>query len=210
MNADDALLKAARGHDPQQRSTDQSLLPCFALKAHHIASSIDTPSDFHAFLCHAIRKAKHRILLASLYIGPAVGDDAAHEKELLMALQEACMKSEPYHRPTVQILMDASRGLRPVGGTCSAQAVYNHISPTHTNSSISSSKVYLFPALHSFLRSYIPSPLDEVAGVFHIKAYIIDDQLILTGANLSQEYFTDRQDRYIVFDQGTVQLLFLQ
>lgn len=191
----EALLEAARGDD-----SHQPLLPCFGLKAHHVQSihpdtAAATPSDFHSFLCQAIKKATKRVLLASLYIGPALGE-STREKELLMALQHACMKPEP-NRPTVKILMDASRGLRPVGDTCSAQAVYSHLSPIHT-----SSKVYLFPVLHSFLRSYIPSPLDEVAGVFHIKAYIIDDQVILTGANLSEEYFTDRQDRYILFDQG--------
>ncbi len=32
----------------------------------------------------------------------------------------------------------------------------------------------------------------------HIKAYIFDDTVILSGANLSEDYFTNRQDRYIV------------
>jgi CDP-diacylglycerol--glycerol-3-phosphate 3-phosphatidyltransferase len=57
------------------------------------------------------------------------------------------------------------------------------------------------------IHSWIPSPLDEVAGVFHIKAYIIDDQLVLSGANLSEEYFQDRQDRYLLFDQGKRMLI---
>jgi CDP-diacylglycerol--glycerol-3-phosphate 3-phosphatidyltransferase len=48
----------------------------------------------------------------------------------------------------------------------------------------------------------LPNPLNEVAGVFHIKLYIVDDSLILSGANLSEEYFVDRQDRYLWICKG--------
>ena len=33
--------------------------------------------------------------------------------------------------------------------------------------------------------SFLPSPLDEIAGVMHMKAFVIDDELIISGANLS-------------------------
>lgn len=36
----------------------------------------------------------------------------------------------------------------------------------------------------------------------YYKVYIIDDELILSGANLSEEYFTDRLDRYMSFVGG--------
>jgi phosphatidylserine/phosphatidylglycerophosphate/cardiolipin synthase-like enzyme len=36
-------------------------------------------------------------------------------------------------------------------------------------------------------------------GVCHVKACVFDDTLIMTGANLSDEYFRDRQDRYLRF-----------
>jgi len=35
-----------------------------------------------------------------------------------------------------------------------------------------------------------------------MKVYIIDDNLILSGANLSEEYFVDRVDRYLWIQQG--------
>ena len=68
----------------------------------------------------------------------------------------------------------------------------------------SGSGVFLFPVNdHSrLLRGILPSPLDEVAGVFHMKAYIIDDELLLSGANLSEEYFDKRIDRYMLFTNG--------
>ena len=42
------------------------------------------------------------------------------------------------------------------------------------------------------------SPLREIFGVHHIKAHVFDDNVLITGANLSEDYFTDRQDRCMV------------
>lgn len=36
----------------------------------------------------------------------------------------------------------------------------------------------------------------------------MDDELLLSGANLSEEYFTDRQDRYISFVNGMYVLMY--
>jgi CDP-diacylglycerol---glycerol-3-phosphate 3-phosphatidyltransferase len=45
------------------------------------------------------------------------------------------------------------------------------------------------------------SPLREIFGVHHIKAHVFDSNVLITGANLSEDYFTDRQDRcYIIQD----------
>ncbi|MEE4248180.1 MAG: hypothetical protein V2I33_22550 [Kangiellaceae bacterium] len=40
---------------------------------------------------------------------------------------------------------------------------------------------------------------NEIMGVQHIKVAVFDNHVLLTGANLQEEYFTDRQDRYMVF-----------
>ena len=44
------------------------------------------------------------------------------------------------------------------------------------------------------------SPLREIFGVHHIKAHVFDNNVLITGANLSEDYFTDRQDRCIVIE----------
>ena len=36
------------------------------------------------------------------------------------------------------------------------------------------------------------SPLREIFGVHHIKAHVFDSNVMITGANLSEDYFTDR------------------
>ena len=44
------------------------------------------------------------------------------------------------------------------------------------------------------------SPLREIFGVHHIKAHVFDNNVLITGANLSEDYFTDRQDRCIIIE----------
>jgi CDP-diacylglycerol--glycerol-3-phosphate 3-phosphatidyltransferase len=48
------------------------------------------------------------------------------------------------------------------------------------------------------LKRKLPVRWNEVVGVQHMKIYVFDDQLILSGANLSNTYFIDRQDRYLM------------
>ena len=43
------------------------------------------------------------------------------------------------------------------------------------------------------------SPYREIFGVHHMKLHVFDDNLLVTGANLSEDYFTDRQDRCMIF-----------
>ncbi|KAH8581932.1 silencer-associated factor [Cryptosporidium sp. chipmunk genotype I] len=40
--------------------------------------------------------------------------------------------------------------------------------------------------------------LREVLGVYHIKIFMADDNIIITSANLNSEYFSYKQDRYIM------------
>uniref|UniRef100_A0A6T7GI72 CDP-diacylglycerol--glycerol-3-phosphate 3-phosphatidyltransferase n=1 Tax=Attheya septentrionalis TaxID=420275 RepID=A0A6T7GI72_9STRA len=198
-----------------QHESTRSPLRCFPLKSHHIGGTYHprqpnveedemTPEWFHRKLCTRIQSAKHRVKLASLYVGAGTHP---REKELLETLQQASNNNESLD---IKILLDASRALRPISTgndgdepTSSALAVLEHIQEsTEKKISQNGNGLYLFPILEEPLRSWLPSPLDEVAGVFHLKAYVIDDCLILSGANLSEEYFTDRQDRYMEFTNG--------
>lgn len=44
----------------------------------------------------------------------------------------------------------------------------------------------------------LPYRWNELFGLQHMKLYIFDDTLVISGANLSNDYFTNRQDRYYV------------
>jgi hypothetical protein len=109
-----------------------------------------------------IRKAKRRVYLASLYVGTGT---AAQEKEFLNALAAISPGVQ------VKLLLDENRATRPVSEphsrkkTSSAEAVHQCLK--HGESS--DCGLYLFRALHEPRRSLLPSPLNEIAGVFHIK-----------------------------------------
>lgn len=50
----------------------------------------------------------------------------------------------------------------------------------------------------AFLKAgYGKGVIGEVLGVHHQKIYIFDDRVVLTGANLSKNYFLNRRDRCI-------------
>ena len=200
------LLGAARG----RLSTKGRKLRCFALQSHHLQADGDTfmmnrtPREFHASLCESIRTAQKRVHLASLYVGAAAAAEPG-EAELLEALQQSTA--------SVRILLDRNRALRPV--SIKRNAIDNKSSPITTSSAQacqdaldkrrrdgSSSEIYLLSVLPTWAQAVLPNPLNEVAGVFHLKVYIVDDNLILSGANLSEEYFVDRVDRYLWIRRG--------
>lgn len=56
---------------------------------------------------------------------------------------------------------------------------------------------YHTPKLHGVLKALLPERYNELIGVQHIKCYLIDNDVLLSGANLSEQYFTNRQDRYM-------------
>lgn len=59
--------------------------------------------------------------------------------------------------------------------------------------------LYHTPMLNQALKMVLPARVQEVVGVCHLKAFVFDDNVILTGANMSTSYFTVRQDRYLCF-----------
>lgn len=152
-------------------------------------------------------------------------DHYCKEDEFLQSLNFAASNEKIKQ---MQIILDANRAMRKVSFTNKQNAGQSHDSnqgPSgiSTNSADtvlstlkpflerkgrddlsddSSNGLFLFPVNDQRLCTILPSPLDEVAGVFHIKAYLVDDELILSGANLSEEYFSNRLDRYMLFTDG--------
>jgi CDP-diacylglycerol--glycerol-3-phosphate 3-phosphatidyltransferase len=47
------------------------------------------------------------------------------------------------------------------------------------------------------MKAVIPPRFIEGFGLQHIKCYIFDEDVIISGANLSKDYFDNRQDRYL-------------
>ena len=192
------LLDAARGCS-LGRNHRRKALRSFPLQSHQVRCSPgESPSQFHEQICRKIRNAKDRVYLASLYIGPAANPQATpKEAELLNSLASSQASS-------LKILLDQNRALRVVpthhATTSSAEACREAIALRKrrmTGAGSPKDDLRLFSVLSPLHQMILPNPYNEVAGVFHIKCYIFDNEMVISGANLSEEYFTDRTDRYL-------------
>jgi len=146
----------------------------------------DGPTGFHRKLRQMIRSASRRISLGSLYLGTG-----QLEVELLEDIRFALRRSPNLQ---VQIVLDHSRARRNTPNGTS-------VSFTHSLLREYPSQVALY--LHRMpqfrgMATWLPSPLNECLAVCHFKALTADDATILTGANLSDEYFHCRQARYLL------------
>ncbi len=161
----------------------------------HLRSS--SPEDFHAHLCESIRNAKRRVKLATLYIGAGNGcmsntssssvqngSKSPREEELLYTLRK--LSSDKDSSVEIKILMDASRALRPIRivsaskegaatTTSSAKEVFYSLFPEGVRNPNPPSKtedkgISLFNVHRgNGFASSLPSPLNEILGVFHLK-----------------------------------------
>lgn len=150
-------------------------------------SALSSPAELLHALHDCISSARQRIALASLYVGA----EGPHERAVLDAVAAASRKSKDVD---VTLLMDARRACRPVGGrdpgTSSAAACAARLLPA-------GARVYLHNVPHPLGRA-LPHRARELLGVSHVKAAVFDDTVLWTGANLSEQYLTQRQDRYII------------
>lgn len=64
--------------------------------------------------------------------------------------------------------------------------------------------MYHTPNLNGLRKRLAPKRINEGFGLQHMKLYGIDDEVILSGANLSTDYFTNRQDRYHLFSSAEI------
>ena len=61
--------------------------------------------------------------------------------------------------------------------------------------------LYHTPQLRGFKKKIIPAKFNETIGLQHTKLYVFDNSVLISGANLSTDYFTNRQDRYILIEE---------
>lgn len=166
------------------------LAPSFKIHGSRIRI-IQTPTEFYETLKDKIRHAERRIFLSTLYIGKS-------EKDLIATLQ-AALRTKPDLK--LSILTDALRGTRESPDACSASLLAplaSEFGPDRVEI-----RMYHTPNLTG-MRKYIPNRINEGWGLQHMKLYGFDDEIILSGANLSTDYFTNRQDRYHMFSSRDI------
>ncbi|KAK6479724.1 CDP-diacylglycerol--glycerol-3-phosphate 3-phosphatidyltransferase [Huso huso] len=152
---------------------------------------LHSPDEFYQIMKANIKTAKRRVVMASLYLGTG-----PLEQELVDCLQEALKRSrEERMTPDlkVSILLDYSRGSRGKKNSRSMLLPLLQRFPGQMRISL-----YHTPDLRGVLKTLVPERFNETIGLQHIKVYVFDDSLIISGANLSDSYFTNRQDRYIL------------
>lgn len=130
-----------------------------------------------------ILKAQSRVYLSTLYIGKS-------EHELIATIREALQRNPDLK---VSFLTDALRGTRETPKASCASLLAPLISEFGSRVEV---RMFHTPNLTGLRKKIIPKRINEGWGLQHMKLYGIDDEIIMSGANLSSDYFTNRQDRY--------------
>ncbi|CAB3229952.1 unnamed protein product [Arctia plantaginis] len=107
------------------------------------------------------------------------------------------MNLEKQKHLKLKVLLDYQRGTR--GEVNSVSLLKDFIEDNPEQCSIN---LYQTPRLHGSWSKAIPSRYNELIGLQHMKLYIADDRVLLSGANCSNDYFQQRQDRYIEIEDA--------
>ncbi|KAK6349632.1 CDP-diacylglycerol--glycerol-3-phosphate 3-phosphatidyltransferase [Orbilia brochopaga] len=162
------------------------LAPRFEVAPREI-TVLKEPEEFYRTLKTKILSAKKRVFIATLYIGRT-------EHELMETIKTA-LRNTPTLK--VSILTDALRGTREAPDVCSASLLVPLVKEFGEDRV--ELRMFHTPNLQGLKKAVIPKRLNEGWGLQHMKLYGFDDEVILSGANLSKDYFTNRQDRYHLF-----------
>lgn len=164
-----------------------SISPCFPIRAEQV-EILTEPKAFYQKLKTLYGEATQRISIASLYIGTG-----RLETELVDAIHQNIQRNSDLK---VNILIDFTRGTRGKGDDTSKGLLQKLIGGSK-NVLVS---LYHTPNLRGITRRIVPARWNELIGLQHMKIYVADETVVISGANLSNDYFTNRQDRYIVIN----------
>lgn len=149
---------------------------------------LSEPAQFYQTLKTKISQAKQRVYLSSLYIGKT-------QYELVECIDDALAKNQDLK---VYLLTDVLRATREAPHHPSSASLLAPLEQKYGKHRVDI-RMYHTPNLTGLTKKLAPKRLDEGWGVQHMKLYGFDDEIILSGANLSEDYFTNRQDRYYLF-----------
>ncbi|TAQ90399.1 hypothetical protein B7494_g1222 [Chlorociboria aeruginascens] len=121
-------------------------------------------------------------------------------EELKISTLQQALRSKP--KLKLSILTDALRGTRESPEPSCASLLAPLV--TEFGKERVEIRMYHTPNLTGLRKQYIPKRINEGWGLQHMKLYGVDDEIIISGANLSNDYFTNRQDRYHVFSSKEI------
>ncbi|KAM7381365.1 hypothetical protein PAMA_012283 [Pampus argenteus] len=198
--ADPAPRRVSRPTGSTGAQGTDGLCPHFRWMAEHVPvfrvpgtriHILTSPDQFYQAMKARIRTAKRRVVLASLYLGTG-----QLEQDLVDCMEEALQHSQENNPELkVSVLLDYTRGSR--GQVNSRTMLLPLLQRFSSQMRVS---LYHTPDLRGLLRLLVPQRFNETIGLQHIKVYLFDDSIIISGANLSDSYFTNRQDRYVLLE----------
>lgn len=225
----EAQLAAVMANDPvpsiaapatNSSSGSGALLPAPALSTGYFdvpAANIiplGEPSDYFAALVRGCETAKSRISMAYFYT-----TTNSREQTLMNTLADRCRTTfESGSQIQVDICVDAFR----TGAPCRTKGPVR-LDTTHPVLCYESGRHLLVELLqavpdmskvhigmlqlpktrssklvNALPRKFKPR-VGQVRAVSHMKFFVFDNDVVITGANVSKSYFTNRQDRYVLF-----------
>ncbi|KAL4456970.1 hypothetical protein ABPG74_014608 [Tetrahymena malaccensis] len=161
--------------------------PVFKLYSSQI-EILQEPIDFYLQLHKGVKYSSKRILMSTLYFGTG-----NLEKYLVAQIDNSIKRNK---KLKVGMLMDYMRGNRVNKKQESSRTLVENLKKDNLHNNNVKLAFYYNPSTNKILSLDSESGLREIFGVHHMKFYVFDDDIVLTGANLSEDYFVERQDRY--------------
>ena len=134
------------------------------------------PNEFYSRVLQLIQIAQKRVAIATLYFG----DSSDSERRLIAELGNCAKRNVE-----VDILLDGPRNTRR---NCRILPLLRQLAPR--------AKIHSYYS--PFYKCFLPDRIRESLGTQHMKLVIADDTVLITGANMSEIYFKNRQDRYCI------------
>lgn len=138
-----------------------------------------SPLEFNATLHYSIKQAKKSITICALYFD---------NPGLIDSLSTALGRNSSLK---VTILTDA---LRQARSSVDLDKLLKYGSRVQIN---------CFKT-NTFLSKITPNRFNESFSLLHCKCFLVDDSVLITGANFSDSYLTNRQDRYYYIHNASV------
>ncbi|KNH09432.1 CDP-diacylglycerol--glycerol-3-phosphate 3-phosphatidyltransferase [Perkinsela sp. CCAP 1560/4] len=151
---------------------------------------LHSPSDFYSEILRLVQSATSRLVLASLYFSC----ESDRERTLIRLIEKQIEK-----KPQLKliILLDRNRMQRSGSEFISRMTRLQNQNPGRVRFSL-----FEMPSCLNALQLGFDSRFREFIGVFHMKIYIADNNCLWSGANLSEQYFSSRTDRYMLIENS--------
>jgi CDP-diacylglycerol--glycerol-3-phosphate 3-phosphatidyltransferase len=162
-------------------------LPMIPVAAASI-SMVKDPATFYKLLLSGMKGARSRVALSALYVGTGPKEQA------LMQMLHDNLKKNP--QLDVSITLDMNRAKREdQEGNSSVSMIQDMLGQKSIRLNLMRANIAQSSSLQHLFSRF--QKLNELYSTYHSKLTIFDEDVIITGANLSGIYFEARQDRYV-------------